>query len=203
MALAYIGLGANLPSATGSPKETLFAASRRISALGREIARSSLYSTEPVGYADQPRFVNAVIGIETGLGPRDLLSALLGIERDFGRDRSHAIANGPRSLDLDILLHGDLIVSEAGLEIPHPRLSERAFVLVPLNEVAPNIRDPRSGVTMQELLQQLQAVLSRQWDQSANEVVAIESDGWNAGVVRTDVGDSGARAGAGSPGNHG
>jgi|SRR5580658_2352720 2-amino-4-hydroxy-6-hydroxymethyldihydropteridine diphosphokinase len=177
MPLAYIGLGANLPSAVGSPAATLSAAAERIAASGRVVSRSSLYSTAPVGFADQPRFVNAVLGIETQLAPRDLLESLLSIEREFGRDRANAIANGPRTLDLDILLYGDLLVSEAGLEIPHPRQAEREFVLVPLNEIAPDARDPRSGYTAKELLEKLRTGHSRN-SQTTDEVVAIESDGW-------------------------
>ena len=101
------------------------------------VCRSSLYSTAPVGFADQPRFVNAVVELETELEASDLLERLLAIEVEFGRDRAAGFANGPRTLDLDILLFGNRKISEPGLEIPHPRLAERAFVLVPLNEIAP------------------------------------------------------------------
>jgi 2-amino-4-hydroxy-6-hydroxymethyldihydropteridine diphosphokinase len=155
MPIAHIGLGANLPSLAGPPPATLAAAIGRLSALGRVAARSSLYSTQPVGYADQPRFLNAVIALETNLPPLTLLESLLAIEREFGRDRTHAIPNGPRTLDLDILLYGDQIVSEPSLEIPHPRLAERAFVLVPLNQIAPQAIDPRSGATIAQLLDRL------------------------------------------------
>lgn len=173
MAVAYIGLGANLPSAAGSPAATLAAAVKRFASLGRVTARSSLYSTAPVGYADQPRFLNAVVGVETNLGPRGLLVSLLGIEREFGRDRASAIVNGPRTLDLDILLYGDLMVNESGLEIPHPRLAERQFALVPLNEIAPDARDPRSGNTVTQLLQALPG-------SSARAVIPIQIDLWPA-----------------------
>jgi 2-amino-4-hydroxy-6-hydroxymethyldihydropteridine diphosphokinase len=197
MAVVYIGLGANLPSAAGAPAATLAAAVERVAALGRLIARSSLYSTAPVGYADQPRFLNAVVGVETHLGPRDLLVSLLGIEREFGRDRASAVVNGPRTLDLDILLNGDLMACETGLEIPHPRLAEREFVLVPLNEIAPEARDPRSGAKVKELLEKLRAGLSLNSNQT-NEVVAIESDCWRAGMACADVRGNVARAGAGA-----
>ncbi len=152
---AYIALGANLPGPAGPPDVTLAAAAERISTLGKITARSSLYSTAPVGYSHQPHFLNAVIALETDLTPRDLLTALLAIERDFGRDRSASIPNGPRTLDLDILLYGDLTVSEPGLEIPHPRLAQRAFVLVPLNEIAPQTVDPPSGLSVSQLLAHL------------------------------------------------
>src|SRR6185437_8085077 len=119
MPTAYIGLGGNLPSTAGPPEATLAAAARRLGTIGRVTARSRLYSTEPVGFADQPRFINAVIALETALGPRELLDTLLEIEREFGRDRSAGIANGPRTLDLDLLLYGDEVVHEPGLEVPH------------------------------------------------------------------------------------
>ncbi|MGA3333269.1 MAG: 2-amino-4-hydroxy-6-hydroxymethyldihydropteridine diphosphokinase [Terracidiphilus sp.] len=180
MTLAYIALGANLPSPAGSPEATLAAAAQRLASLGRIAARSSLYSTAPVGLppglVDQPRFLNAIVALETDLAPRDLLAALLAIERDFGRDRAAQIPNGPRTLDLDILLYGDLIVSEPGLEIPHPRLAQRAFVLVPLNEIAPHARDPRSGSTVSQLLLNL----PRGNEPLAQSVAPIQSPFWPA-----------------------
>jgi 2-amino-4-hydroxy-6-hydroxymethyldihydropteridine diphosphokinase len=156
MPLAHIALGANLPSPAGPPDATLAAALEHIRSLGRIAAHSSLYSTEPVGFADQPRFLNAVIALETDLAPRPLLDALLSIERFFGRDRSASVPNGPRTLDLDILLYGDLILTETGLEVPHPRLAQRVFVLVPLAEIAPGLRVPSSGLTPAQLLANLQ-----------------------------------------------
>lgn len=155
MPLAFIALGANLPSPAGAPDATLAAALQPIASLGRIAARSSLYSTTPVGVSDQPRFLNAVIALETDLAPREFLSSLLSIERSFGRDRTGSIPNGPRTLDLDILLYGDLVLAEPALEIPHPRLAQRAFVLVPLAEIAPGIVDPRSGLTAYRLLANL------------------------------------------------
>jgi 2-amino-4-hydroxy-6-hydroxymethyldihydropteridine diphosphokinase len=166
----YIGLGANIPGPAGGPEATLAAAAARVEGLGRICARSSLYSTSPVGIADQPRFVNAVIALETEMQPRELIVALLAIEREFGRDRKDEIRNGPRALDLDILLFGARQISEPGLEIPHPRLSERAFVLAPLVEIAPDATDPRSGRTAKELLAALRA--------DPDGVVRIESEEW-------------------------
>ncbi len=141
MALAFIGLGANL----GDPREQVRAA---LAALGvlpatRLLRRSSLYLTAPVGHAAQPDFVNAVAMVETSLAPRALLEALLDIERRFGRARS--FANAPRTLDLDLLLYDALRVHEPGLEIPHPRMHERAFVLRPLAEIAPDTEIPGRG----------------------------------------------------------
>jgi len=155
MRTSYIGMGANLASWAGAPEATLAAAAERLESLGRVTRRSSLYSTAPVGFADQPRFVNAVVELETELLPRALLEGLLAIEQEFSRDRSAGIANGPRTLDLDILLLGDLQINEPGLEIPHPRLAERAFVLIPLNEIAPQAVVPGVAKTIGQLLARL------------------------------------------------
>jgi 2-amino-4-hydroxy-6-hydroxymethyldihydropteridine diphosphokinase len=174
MPTAYIGLGANLPSSAGPPSATLANAVTRLASMGRVTARSSLYSTEPVGFAAQPRFLNAVVALETELSPRALLEALLSIEREFGRDRTSGIANGPRTLDLDLLIYDIWSINEPGLEVPHPRLAERAFVLVPLTEIAPQAIDTRSGLTVSQLLEGL-----RQSNGSeADAVVPIESDVW-------------------------
>ena len=169
-----------VPSPAGSPEATLAAAAVRLDALGRLTARSSLYSTEPVGFADQPRFLNAAAALETYLTPFELLGALLLIEKDFGRSRANSLANGPRTLDLDILLYDDLVIGGSSLNIPHVRLAERAFVLVPLNEIAPDAIDPRSRATVSQLLQSF--VPSPGNDISA--VVQINSDLWRplAGV---------------------
>lgn len=155
MPIAYIGMGGNLASWAGAPEATLAAAARRLESLGRVVCRSSLYSTAPVGFAEQPRFVNAVVALETELAPRALLAGLLAIEQKFGRERTAGLQNGPRTLDLDILLFGDLQMSEAGLAIPHPRLEERAFVLIPLNEIAPQAVVPGLARTVQQLLRSL------------------------------------------------
>lgn len=177
MRTAYIGMGSNLVSRAGSPAETLAAAAARLEALGRVSCRSPLYSTAPVGFAEQARFVNAVVELKTEFKPHDLLDALLEIERALGRDRTAGFPNGPRTLDLDILLMDDLIVNEPELEIPHPRLGERAFVLVPLNEIAPHCVDPRSGMTIAQLLRGLPSDSSAR----ADAVVAMEAGGWHAG----------------------
>jgi 2-amino-4-hydroxy-6-hydroxymethyldihydropteridine diphosphokinase len=178
MQTAYIAMGANLPSHAGPPEATLAAAASRLKDLGRLAARSSLYLTEPVGLADQPRFTNAVIALETGLAPAALLDGLLNLERAFGRNRAEGVRNGPRSLDLDILLMGDITLREPCLEIPHPRLAERAFVLVPLNEIAPHAVDPVRGKPASELL----AALAARHQREVQGVRPIDSLLWSSGA---------------------
>ena len=170
MRTAYIGMGGNLPSWAGTPEATLAAASLRLESLGRVVRRSSLYSTEPVGFAEQPRFVNAAVALETELEPRALLTRLLAIEQEFGRDRTAGIANGPRTLDLDILLFADLEVCEPDLDIPHPRLAERAFVLFPLSEIAPQVLVPGCGKAV--------AVLRSSLKGEPEAVARVESAVW-------------------------
>jgi 2-amino-4-hydroxy-6-hydroxymethyldihydropteridine diphosphokinase len=184
MPLAVIALGGNLPGPAGPPDVTLAAAVTRLATIGRITACSSLYSTAPVGVTDQPRFLNAALTLETVLSPFELLGALLTFEQEFGRDRLNAIPDGPRTLDLDLVLYGDLVVHLAGLEIPHPRFAHRAFVLVPLSEIAPNLRDPRSGRTMSELLQALRNATSPSPHDETDAVVQIESDAWRSAVDR-------------------
>jgi 2-amino-4-hydroxy-6-hydroxymethyldihydropteridine diphosphokinase len=134
MKVAYIGLGANL----GDREENLRAALERLAELG-PLRVSSFRETDPVGVTDQPRFVNAVAELETGLGARDLLERLLEIERQLGRDRSGEERWGPRTIDLDLLLYGGDVIDEPGLSVPHPRLAERRFVLEPLHELNPGL----------------------------------------------------------------
>ena len=176
MRTAYIGMGGNLASWAGPREATLAAAAARLESLGRVTRRSSLYSTEPVGFAEQPRFVNAVVALETELDPQALLNGLLTIEGEFGRDRTAGFANGPRTLDLDILLFGEMKICEPGLVVPHPRLAERAFVLVPLCEIAPGLVDATSGRTMSQLLDSLSKVS----ESGTNAVFPIQSDAWHA-----------------------
>ena len=179
MRTTYIGLGANLPSPAGPPAATLAAALQRLGYLGNVKQQSSLYRTEPVGFADQPQFLNAVVALETNLDPRPLLDQLLNIEKEFGRDRTAGIPNGPRTLDLDILLSGSLEVNEPNLELPHPRMAERAFVLVPLAEIAPELLLPGYGKTVAELLHSLQT--TRKGDVDA--VVPIQNDLWRTAAL--------------------
>lgn len=137
----FIALGANL----GEPASQIASALTALAALpqSRLGARSSLYRSEPAGFTGQPDFINAVARLDTALAPRALLDALLAIEQAHGRTR--AFRNAPRTLDLDILLYGDLVLDQPGLHLPHPRLHERAFVLLPLAEIAPATVIPGRG----------------------------------------------------------
>lgn len=142
-ATAYVGLGGNL----GDAGATLRAALAELDALPdtRLDRASRLYRTPAWGIVDQPDFVNAVARLRTGLDPRTLLDELLAIERAHGRDRDAETRWGPRALDLDLLLHGQAQLDEPGLQLPHPHLHERAFVLVPLLEIAPAVTIPGIG----------------------------------------------------------
>lgn len=140
-ATAYVALGANLEDPAGQIRQAF----RELGQVGRTrvTARSSLYRTAPVGLLDQPDFINAVAQIETSLTPRALLDALLDIENLHGRRRGQP--NAPRTLDLDLLLYGGLSLDQPGLQVPHPRLHQRGFVLVPLAEIAADAIVPGHG----------------------------------------------------------
>ncbi|HSY69188.1 MAG TPA: 2-amino-4-hydroxy-6-hydroxymethyldihydropteridine diphosphokinase [Edaphobacter sp.] len=153
--LAAIALGSNLESRFGDREANLREAVRRIGALGEVRAVSSFYDTEPVGYLEQPRFLNGALLLETDLDPRTLMRELLAVERAMGRERLGAIAKGPRVIDLDLLLFGDWVLWAEELILPHPRMEERRFVLEPLAEIAPEWVHPVLGVTVRELLERL------------------------------------------------
>jgi 2-amino-4-hydroxy-6-hydroxymethyldihydropteridine diphosphokinase len=139
---AYVGLGSNL----GDRESMIVQAADRIDAL----RLSTIRETEPWGYEEQPRFLNAVAEVETDLAPRALLDRLLEVERELGRDRTGP-RWGPRTIDLDLLLYGELAVEEPGLAVPHPHLAERLFVLEPLAELAPAQKIPGNGTVSQAL----------------------------------------------------
>jgi 2-amino-4-hydroxy-6-hydroxymethyldihydropteridine diphosphokinase len=149
-AVVYLGLGSNL----GSREEQITQGIGRLESHGVDVdRRSSVYETEPVGLEDQPWFLNQVIRGRTQLAPSELLATCKRVERDLGRTES--IRFGPRILDIDILLYGDTVIDENGLEVPHTRMEERRFVLVPLLEIAPDLRDPRSGTRYADILNRL------------------------------------------------
>src|SRR5919201_2264860 len=153
MARAFVGIGANL----GDRERQIRAAIAELAeAEGVElVAASSLRETDPVGYRDQPRFLNGAVVVETQLSPSELLARLLEIERRLGRVRGGGPRFGPRTIDLDLLLYGDETVDEPGLTVPHPRLAERRFALEPLVELDPELEVPGHG-SVQALLAGLQ-----------------------------------------------
>jgi len=153
--LAAIALGSNLDSPYGDREANLCEALRRLGVLGEVRAVSSFHETEPVGYVDQPKFLNAAALLETVLDPKELMRGLLGIERGMGREREGVVAKGPRVIDLDLLLYGDRVMSTAELTLPHPAMHERQFVLAPLAEIGGEIRHPVLKQTVTEMLQQL------------------------------------------------
>jgi 2-amino-4-hydroxy-6-hydroxymethyldihydropteridine diphosphokinase len=136
MTRAYVGLGANL----GDREATIRAALAELPGL---VAVSELRETDPVGVVDQPAFLNGAAALDTDLSPRELLDALLSIERELGRERRERW--GPRTIDLDLLLYGEERIDEPGLTVPHPRLHERRFALEPLAELAPGLELPGRG----------------------------------------------------------
>jgi len=146
--IACIALGSNLDLPEGDSAWILDEAVRRLHAVQgvRVIAASSIHRTAPVGGpAGQRDYLNAVVAITTSMAPRALLERLLAIESGLGRVRDAAVRNGPRTLDLDLVLFGDAVIDEPGLHVPHPRLEERSFVLRPLLEVRPDAINPRTG----------------------------------------------------------
>jgi 2-amino-4-hydroxy-6-hydroxymethyldihydropteridine diphosphokinase len=143
---AYLGLGSNV----GDREEHLRAAIERLRAVMSVLRISPVYETDPVEFTEQRRFLNLVVEAETELFPMQLLTRTARVERELGRVR--AIANGPRTIDIDILLYGKAIVRSGRLEIPHPRMAERRFVLAPLADLAPELRHPVSRRTVREML---------------------------------------------------
>ena len=151
--MILIALGANLPSNVGPPRATLEAALRSLAQEGGEIvARSHLYQSSPVPKSDQPDYLNAVVRIESALDPSALLAVLGAIETRFGRRRGER--NAARSLDLDLIAYDDLIRDVAPI-LPHPRMHERAFVLLPLAEIAPGWVHPRLRLSVAALIRAL------------------------------------------------
>jgi 2-amino-4-hydroxy-6-hydroxymethyldihydropteridine diphosphokinase len=156
-AVAAIALGSNLDSGFGDREANLVEAVRLIRPLGEVTAVSSFYDTEPVGFLEQPRFLNGALLLETELEPVTLLRELLVVERTMGRERVGAVAKGPRVIDLDLLLYvdaegRDAVMATGELVLPHPEMQERRFVLEPLAEIAPGMVHPVLGLTVREML---------------------------------------------------
>jgi 2-amino-4-hydroxy-6-hydroxymethyldihydropteridine diphosphokinase len=149
--LAYVALGSNMGDGLNNCRQALEAISsdRR----NRVVRYSPFYCTEPVGKKDQGWFVNGVAAVETSLPPRELLEFLLSIEKEMGRIRRERW--GPRVIDLDILIYGEERIDQEGLQVPHPRLQERRFVLIPLRDIAPDLKHPILGKTISQILSEL------------------------------------------------
>jgi len=145
--VAYLGLGSNL----GDRRSEIALAIEALAELGHLSALSALYETEPEGGADQPRYLNAVVRLETELSAHPLLQACLDIERAHGRVRPAGTAKAPRTIDIDLLLYGEAVIEDPGLRVPHPAILSRPFVRIPLAEVAlPGLRHPVSGESLTE-----------------------------------------------------
>ncbi len=158
--LAAIALGSNLESSFGDRRANLMEAVRRVGEIGTVKAVSSFYDTAPVGYVEQPTFLNGALLLETDRTPVELLRGLAAVERAMGRERAGAMAKGPRVIDLDLLLYGSLgsgVMRTDELTLPHPAMHERRFVLEPLAEIAPEMVHPVFGLTVREMLEKLRA----------------------------------------------
>lgn len=151
----FVAIGANLASPRfGAPPGSFAAALDLLEAGGVEIVQvSRWYRSPPLPPSPQPHYINGVIAVRSGQAPEDLLSLLHRVERAFGRVRGER--NAARSLDLDLLAYGDMVIAAGGLEVPHPRLSERSFVLLPWAELSPGWRHPLSGLTVSEMIARL------------------------------------------------
>jgi 2-amino-4-hydroxy-6-hydroxymethyldihydropteridine diphosphokinase len=147
--LAYLSLGSNV----GDREAHLRDAQDRLSAVGRVAGVSSYYETEPVEFTQQPWFLNCALELETSQPPQELMSSILAIEEEMGRRRVQK--KGPRTIDIDILLYGNIVVNSRELTIPHPAMHQRRFVLDPLSEIAAEVRHPTLNQSIREMLDSL------------------------------------------------
>jgi 2-amino-4-hydroxy-6-hydroxymethyldihydropteridine diphosphokinase len=156
---AFLSLGSNV----GGREANLVEALQRLQAAGIHVLRrSSIYETEPQDLRDQPWFLNLVVEVETELFPRMLLARIQAIELGMGRRRQ--VSKGPRTIDIDILLFGKFVIATRELQVPHPRMSERRFVMEPLAELAPGLRHPVNGKTVLEMLSETSAQIIKPWE---------------------------------------
>ena len=153
MEKVFLGLGSNM----GDRARTLKSACSALAGLLSRIEQASLYETRPRDVTDQPLFLNTVVAGMTSVEPDELLSSIHLIERELGRDRSRERLRGPRTLDIDLLLFGERHIDDERLVVPHPRMLERKFVLIPLVELAPELRHPGTGVLFQAYLDRLES----------------------------------------------
>ena len=149
MSIAYLSLGSNVGDRIANIRDCI----ARLDKLGKVLRTSSLYETEPMEFVSQPWFLNCAVSLETALTPHELLVGIQAIEADLGRNRVQN--KGPRTIDIDILLFDDLILSEPTLQIPHPAMKRRRFVLEPLSEIAPEAFDRKSKKTAAQMLAEL------------------------------------------------
>lgn len=163
MTKVYVGLGSNLGDPEANVRSAILALHDFVTV--RRI--SSLYRTEPVGLKEQPEFINCVLSGDTDLTPSELVERFRAVEDDMGRERD--VPMGPRPIDLDLLLYGDWIIREPDVEVPHPRMAERRFVLEPLSEISPNAIHPKLRATVARLLEGLPV---------AEAVERIEAEDW-------------------------
>ncbi len=153
MEKVFLGLGSNI----GDRAKTIKEACAALTGLLDEFEQASFYETRPRDVVDQPLFLNTVVSGVTSLEPEALLSALHSIEHELGRNRTNELEKGPRTLDIDLLLFGERIIESDRLVVPHPRMLERKFVLVPLVEIAPELHHPATGTSFQDYLERLES----------------------------------------------